>query len=1426
PEVVEPAPEVVEPAPEVVEPAPEVVEPAPEVVEPAPEVVEPDAADAADAPDVPPPCTPVAPWTRSVDRTEHVVVFAELAPDAGGWVELANVLVIDVALDGWRVTLDGDEAAALDGFIPARGRRVVPLGDLPSGARLELRNNADRLMDALELGGDPTWPALPAGHTLEKARPIQRSSLGESWAASPDPGGTPGHPPAGLAGPLTLLASGSVWRYDTSGVAPAPAWTTTAFDDAAWASGRAPLRSEGAPALTSVTVRATADNAFALYVGAPDGADLRYVGRDTIGDWTSPEDLTFDAAPGERLFIAAWEDVGDAGSPQMVIADVEGPTPLGTTSVTFDVALAPAGSNPAYQGGIGAPAPPALDVADLAATALFAPPAAEAERSAGPWGGAVGAAFTRGRFIWSDTFDPASATNTEETYALFRSTTPIAAAAGTTLPDDAASPIRLRHSFVAELDPRQTRLVLELDADAGVVVWLNGLAVARDLDAPVTTRWTLPATALQAGDNLLAVELYPDPGALTFDASLVARPIVAAAPLTDLGRGDVVVNELVYHAPPGPDGRASDWLELHNPTAAPVDLSGHRLVDGAAFVFPPGSTLAPGAFLVLASDPTRFARDYPGVPVFGELSGGLSNGGERVALIDRCGALVDAVRYADGGRFPEHADGYGASLELVDPRADNGVPEAWAASDTSGSAPWQTIDYRGPLAPSAVGPDGVWHELVIGLLDAGEVHLDDLVVTEDPDGQAIPVATLDFEGGLGGLRALGTHAASRVEPDPDDPGNDVLRLVATGPSEHMHNHLELTLARPLASGVTYRIQARARWLAGDDQLNTRLYFNRLARTTRLDRGAAARSPGTPGAPNARAANAGPTFRGFALDPVVATPDAPVTLTVLAADPDGVAAVTAHVSIDDAGFIDVPLPAGATVGHGYTTYEATLPAAPAGAVVQVYVAGVDAAGAIATFPAAGAGSRALYPVVAASPSNPGDDPLPRVRLVMTPADQARFHAPIELMSNAYTGATVIVDELFVHYDVGVRAKGSQRGRPSDARLGFSVRFDPLDPFRGTYETVALDRSEGVITGQREILMDLVQARAGSVAAEYSDLARLVAPRAAHSGTALVQAGRYSDLVLDAQFEGGSDGGLFEHELVYYPTTTDTGAPDGRKLPQPDSVVGTSVRDLGADPEAYRHVFLLENRRRADDFAALIAYAQAFRTEDVLARVDLDGWLRGFAFMRLSGAVDHYGAGDQHNAQIYFRPGDPRALLFPHDLDFYGDSRQSVVGGDVGIVIAQPGARRVYYAHVADIVATAYDDAFLDHVEAQLTALLPGQPFASHVAFMRDRAAWVMDGAADAVTVAFPPRAFTITSPASGATTSAASIAIVGSGWLDVWSLARVDGPTPGPLALTWTGDDTWSSAPVPLVPGDNTITLEAHDRRGVVVGSATTFVVRQ
>ena len=245
-------------------------------------------------------------------------------------------------------------------------------------------------------------------------------------------------------------------------------------------------------------------------------------------------------------------------------------------------------------------------------------------------------------------------------------------------------------------------------------------------------------------------------------------------------------------------------------------------------------------------------------------------------LSDLHGNPADEVTYYDGGRWPSAADGNGSSLELRDPDTDNSIAESWSASDESARSEWKTYSYRGVATDDHLGND-IFHEFVLGLLGEGELLLDDIRVTEDPDGRAIPfLQNGDFQQDDVGQkpaawRLIGTHGdhgQSVVIVDPADPANQVLRLVASGPTEDKHNQASTTYSdgQRIEVGTEYEISFRARWVSGSNQLNTRLYFNFLQATTLID---VPHHSGTPGARNSiLVSNIGPSFRELEHHPVV------------------------------------------------------------------------------------------------------------------------------------------------------------------------------------------------------------------------------------------------------------------------------------------------------------------------------------------------------------------------------------------------------------------------------------------------------------------------------------------------------------------------------------------------------------------------------
>jgi hypothetical protein len=788
---------------------------------------------------------------------------------------------------------------------------------------------------------------------------------------------------------------------------------------------------------------------------------------------------------------------------------------------------------------------------------------------------------------------------------------------------------------------------------------------------------------------------------------------------------EIVINEIMYnHAllPPlnsnsPPRSSPEAWIELYNRGGSAVDLGGWELAGGISYLFTPGQSIPAGGYLVVADDVPYLRALYPSINIVGDFGGRLSGRSDHIVLKDPSGNTADEVRYFNGGKWPEYAAGGGSSLELRDPNADNTKAEAWAASDETGKTSWQSYSYRMVAnVPSGSGQPTQWQDFILGLQDTGECLIDDLSVVQSPTNAPVEIISNgDFEAGLGGWRVLGTHGASRVEVDPDNAGNHVLHLIATGPQEHMHNHIERTLnaGRTIANGTLYQISFRARWLAGNNLLNTRLYFNRSARTMALPMPVL---NGTPGAQNSRfAGNIGPTFSEFGHQRVIPAPGEPVTVSVVAQDPQGVASAQVFWSVNSGAWNNAAM---STAGGG--RYVGTIPGQSAGAVVQFYVQATDGLGASAMYPARGTNSGALYKV------NDGLANLPlahNVRIIVTTTNIDLLHGTsvgvnqTNVMSNDLLPCTVVYDEQRAYYDCGVHLRGSQRGRYSDIRTGFHMEFQPDDLFRGVHPVMLIDRSgagDATVNRQEEIVLKHILNRAGGIPGTYSEICHLLSPRTAHVGAAQFFP-RHEDNFIETAFENGGDGQMFEMELIYYPTTANT---NGYKNPQPDNVVGTDITNLGDDKEIYRYNHMIKNHRDVDDYRQFIAMSKAWSHSgaalDAETRelMDIDEWMRAYALVSLCSVGDMYTFGNNHNFFTYIRPSDGKFLYFPWDMDFAftGGATRGLVGDqNLAKVVNLPGNLRLLYAHMLDIIGVSFNASYMTYWAGHYASFAPGQNY---------------------------------------------------------------------------------------------------------------------
>ena len=138
----------------------------------------------------------------------------------------------------------------------------------------------------------------------------------------------------------------------------------------------------------------------------------------------------------------------------------------------------------------------------------------------------------------------------------------------------------------------------------------------------------------------------------------------------------LVLSEVLYDPSGNPD-TGKEWIELHNPTGQPIDISGWSLGDAVAdgefgsgrYLFPTGTVLQPAGIIVIAqqaadvtftpnleflTDPNRDDLTVPNMLPAAAWDGfglALSNTGDHVILRDMTGQVVDVVVWG-GSSYP------------------------------------------------------------------------------------------------------------------------------------------------------------------------------------------------------------------------------------------------------------------------------------------------------------------------------------------------------------------------------------------------------------------------------------------------------------------------------------------------------------------------------------------------------------------------------------------------------------------------------------------------------------------------------------------------------------------------------------------------------------------------------------------------------
>ena len=193
--------------------------------------------------------------------------------------------------------------------------------------------------------------------------------------------------------------------------------------------------------------------------------------------------------------------------------------------------------------------------------------------------------------------------------------------------------------------------------------------------------------------------------------------------------GPVVISEVMYHPPDpgdGSDPQNLEFVELYNPTAKTVDLTGWE-VNGIGFAFRGGTSIGPGQTLVVVpfgplADTAAIANFNAayGVDILAERSryvgpypGQLDDDGERLTLFRAADALPalpqviqDQVSYDDVPPWSAAADGQGQSLHRQFTDHWGGDPNNWTGGTPSPGSIGPNHDFRLESVTTVIGEIG------------------------------------------------------------------------------------------------------------------------------------------------------------------------------------------------------------------------------------------------------------------------------------------------------------------------------------------------------------------------------------------------------------------------------------------------------------------------------------------------------------------------------------------------------------------------------------------------------------------------------------------------------------------------------------------------------------------------------------------------
>lgn len=167
-------------------------------------------------------------------------------------------------------------------------------------------------------------------------------------------------------------------------------------------------------------------------------------------------------------------------------------------------------------------------------------------------------------------------------------------------------------------------------------------------------------------------------GCSVVDSATITSPVVVPP------AADLVITEINYNGPEsGTD--TSEFIEFTNLGTTTVNLDGYLFAEGVDYTFTANDSITPNQYFVIAFDSAGFRNRYGFNADAVWTTGGLSNGGEDIIIVDNFNRGIDTVDFDDAAPWPVNVgtsgpDGNGSSIELTNLSSDNNVGSNWVSS--------------------------------------------------------------------------------------------------------------------------------------------------------------------------------------------------------------------------------------------------------------------------------------------------------------------------------------------------------------------------------------------------------------------------------------------------------------------------------------------------------------------------------------------------------------------------------------------------------------------------------------------------------------------------------------------------------------------------------------------------------------------------